>query len=36
MGLRYLRRAGSGVSAEGKGRLSSVNWVSMDKRLRAR
>lgn len=35
MGFRYLRSAGSGTSAEGSGRLSSVNCGDIESSDRA-
>ena len=34
IGFRYRRKAGSGVSSDGRGRLSSVNCGEMDSRDR--
>ena len=34
IGLRYRRKAGSGVSSDGSGRLSSVNCGEIDSRGR--
>ena len=36
MGLRYLRRAGSGISSEGAGRRSSVNCGVIERMERVR
>ncbi len=36
MGLRYLRRAGTGRSVDGRGRLSSVYCGDIENKDRAR